>query len=58
MCIVKTQGQCGSYTVLRLSFTFEYTLCQRDRIDAPENEKFPANEPIQLQSGTYRIICR
>ena len=33
-----------------------YNEKQRDRIDAPENEKFPATEPIQLQSGTYRII--
>ena len=35
-----------------------YNENQRDRIDAPENEKFPATEPIQLQSGTYRIIYR
>ena len=33
-----------------------YNENQRDRIDAPENEKFPVTEPIQLQSGTYRII--
>ena len=35
-----------------------YNENQRDRIDAPENEKFPVGESIQLQSGTYRIVCK
>ena len=35
-----------------------YNENQRDRIDAPENEQFPVDKPIQLQSGTYRIVYR
>ena len=35
-----------------------YNENQRDRIDAPENEKFPVTEPIQLQSGTYRVVYK
>ena len=35
-----------------------YNENQRDRIDAPENEQFPVDKPILLQSGTYRIICK
>lgn len=35
-----------------------YNEKQRDRIDAPENAKFDATQPIRLESGTYRIICQ
>lgn len=35
-----------------------YNENQRDRIDAPENEKRPADQPILLPSGTHRIIYR
>ena len=34
-----------------------YNENQRDHIDAPESTKCNAAEPIQLESGTYRIIC-